>query len=66
MAVGGAPQGALSFPLLGDVWRRDQIRARQTLCVTDVASVRAILVVVGGTCAAERQHGRAWTTPLEP
>lgn len=66
MAVGGRPTGAFSYPWLGDAWRRDRIRARSTLCVRDVASVRAILVAVGGTCGAPRQRGRAWTAPLDP
>ena len=63
MAVGGAPRGAFAYPWLGDVWRRDPIRARSIQCVRDVASVKAILVAVGGTCGGARQRGRAWTHP---
>jgi hypothetical protein len=66
MAVGGRPTGAFSFPWLGDAWRRDRIRRSAATCVRDVASVRAILVAVGGTCGGSRQQGRAWTAPLEP
>jgi len=66
VAVGGVPRGAYAFPLLGAAWRRDRIRVRTSLCVKDVASVRAILVAVGGSCGGDRQRGRAWTSPLAP
>jgi len=66
MAVGGTPTGAYAWPWLGTAWRRDAIRVRAGQCISDVASVKAILVAVGGTCTAARPHGRAWTTPLEP
>lgn len=66
MAIGGVPdRGIFSFPRLGDTWRRDRIKGRDTLCVRDVASVGAILVAVGGTCGEGLQRGRAWTAPLE-
>ncbi|MFN8621830.1 MAG: sialidase family protein [Chloroflexota bacterium] len=66
MGVGGAPEGAYAFPSLGDAWRRDTIRPGGQLCVNDVASVKAILIAVGGACGAKKATGRAWTTPLEP
>ncbi len=66
LAVGGLPTGAHVFTDVAGTWRRTPVRPGGAMCIRDIASVRAILVAVGGTCGAPRQHGRAWTSPLEP
>jgi hypothetical protein len=66
VGVGGVPNGAWSFTLAEDGWRRRVMRATSRACARDVASVNAIIVAVGGTCQGSRQRGRAWTAPIEP